>query len=352
MDTKIIKIDRSNFDIEDLKEASEILQAGGLVAFPTETVYGIGADGLNEEASNKIFCAKGRPSDNPLIIHIADFDALKVITKTIPAKGIKLAKQFWPGPLTLIFDKSKVVPYSTTGGLETIAIRMPSHPIAYELIRTSGVYVAAPSANISGRPSPTRAEHVVDDLVGKVDYIIDGGKVDIGLESTIVDVTSPTPTILRPGYITMAMIEDVVGPVNVDKAIITKSYNSNIIAKAPGMKYKHYAPKAELIIFEGSMNKVIKEINEATREKLKENYRVGIIATDESINLYLEGEIKTIGTRKDEDTIASSLFEILRDFDDDGVDYIFTESFDSSNLGQAIMNRLLKAAGYRVVTVK
>ncbi len=352
MDTKIIKVDRNNFDIEDLREASKILQAGGLVAFPTETVYGIGADGLKEEASNKIFSAKGRPSDNPLIIHIADFDALKVITKTIPEKGLKLAKQFWPGPLTLIFDKSKAVPYSITGGLETIAIRMPSHPIAYELIRTSGVYVAAPSANTSGRPSPTKVEHVIDDLAGKIDYIIDGGKVDIGLESTIVDVTSPTPIILRPGYITKAMIEEVIGPVNVDKAITSKSYNPNIIAKAPGMKYKHYAPKGQLIIFEGIMNKVIKEINEATKQKLKENYRVGIIATDESIDFYLDGDVKTIGTRKDEDTIASSLFEILRDFDDDGVDYIFTESFDNSNLGQAIMNRLLKAAGYRVITVE
>ena len=210
METKIIKIDRYKFDKQDLKEAAEILKAGGLVAFPTETVYGLGADGLKEEASSKIFSAKGRPCDNPLIIHIADIDALKVLTKTIPEKGFKLAKQFWPGPLTLIFDKSKTVPYSTTGGLETIAIRMPSHPIAYELIRTSGVYVAAPSANTSGRPSPTRAEHVADDLGGKIDYIIDGGKVDIGLESTIVDVTGSTPVVLRPGYITTDMIEDVV----------------------------------------------------------------------------------------------------------------------------------------------
>lgn len=352
METKIIKIDRYKFDKQDLKEAAEILKAGGLVAFPTETVYGLGADGLKEEASSKIFSAKGRPCDNPLIIHIADIDALKVLTKTIPEKGFKLAKQFWPGPLTLIFDKSKTVPYSTTGGLETIAIRMPSHPIAYELIRTSGVYVAAPSANTSGRPSPTRAEHVADDLGGKIDYIIDGGKVDIGLESTIVDVTGSTPVVLRPGYITTDMIEDVVGHVIVDKAISTKSYNPNIIAKAPGMKYKHYAPKGELIIFEGKMDKVIKKINEITKEKLEENYSVGIIATDETIEFYMKGNVKTIGTRKDEETIARGLFEILRGFDDDGVDYIFTESFNNGNLGQAIMNRLLKAAGYHIVTVE
>lgn len=352
METKIIKIDRYNFETQELKEAVKVLQAGGLVAFPTETVYGLGADGLKDEASSKIFNAKGRPSDNPLIIHIADLDALKVLTKTIPEKGFKLAKKFWPGALTLIFDKSKVVPYSTTGGLETIAIRMPSHPIAYELIKASGLYLAAPSANTSGRPSPTRAEHVVDDLDGKIDYIIDGGKVDIGLESTILDVTGTIPIVLRPGYITTAMIEDVVGHVRVDKTITTKSYNPNIIAKAPGMKYKHYAPKGKLIIFEGQMDKVIKKINEVTKEKLEENYKVGIIATDETIDLYKKGYVKTIGTRKDEETIARGLFEILREFDTGEVDYIFTESFNNSNLGQAIMNRLLKAAGYHIVTVE
>lgn len=352
MKTKIIKIDKNNFDIKDLEQPAKALQNGGLVAFPTETVYGLGADGLNEEASSKIFKAKGRPSDNPLIIHIADFDALNILTESIPKVAIELAKRYWPGPLTLIFDKNKAVPYSTTGGLETIAIRMPSHPIAYELIRRSGVYVAAPSANISGRPSPTQAQHVIDDLYGKVDYIIDGGKVDIGLESTIVDLTGPTPTILRPGYITTDMIEELVGKVNIDRAIIAKSYNPDIIAKAPGMKYKHYAPKAELIIFEGKMAKVITKINDLTLRRMKEGYKVGIIATDETIKFYSHGDIKTIGTRKDEETIARGLFEILREFDDDGVDYIFTESFNNKNLGQAIMNRLLKAAGYRITRVE
>lgn len=351
MNTKTIKIDRNNFNIEDLKEAAMTLKNGGLVAFPTETVYGLGADGLNPQASEKIYAAKGRPSDNPLIIHIADINALDVLTKNPSKKGIQLAKKFWPGPLTLIFDKSEIVPYSTTGGLETIAIRMPHHPIAYELIKMSGVYVAAPSANTSGRPSPTKAEHVMDDLDGKIDYIIDGGKVDIGLESTIVDVTDDIPTILRPGYITRSMIEDVIGPVNVDQALLSKSYNPNIVAKAPGMKYKHYAPKGELIIFEGEMDRVIGKINEITKQKISEGLKVGIIATDETIGAYKEGDIKIIGTRKDEDTIARGLFEILRDFDNDGVDYIFTESFGDNKLGQAIMNRLLKAAGYRVVKV-
>ena len=330
MKTKIIKIDRDNFEIQELKEAAKVLQDGGLVAFPTETVYGLGADGLNEKAANKIYKAKGRPSDNPLILHIADFAALDVLTKNTPKAAIKLAKNFWPGPLTLIFDKSKRVPYSTTGGLDTVAIRMPSHPIAYELIKLSGRYVAAPSANISGKPSPTRAEHVIDDLSGKIDCIIDGGKVDIGIESTIVDI---------------------IGHVNLDKAVTLTSPDSNVLAKAPGMKYKHYAPKGDLIVFEGKMDRVISKINEKAKQKTGEGYLVGIIATDETINYYEQGEIKTIGTRKDEGTIANGLFEILREFDDDGVDYIFTESFENNNLGQAIMNRLLKAAGYNIVNV-
>lgn len=351
MKTKIIKIDRDNFEIQELKEAAKVLQDGGLVAFPTETVYGLGADGLNEKAANKIYKAKGRPSDNPLILHIADFAALDVLTKNTPKAAIKLAKNFWPGPLTLIFDKSKRVPYSTTGGLDTVAIRMPSHPIAYELIKLSGRYVAAPSANISGKPSPTRAEHVIDDLSGKIDCIIDGGKVDIGIESTIVDFTSPIPTILRPGYITTNMIEDIIGHVNLDKAVTLTSPDSNVLAKAPGMKYKHYAPKGDLIVFEGKMDRVISKINEKAKQKTVEGYSVGIIATDETINYYEQGEIKTIGTRKDEGTIANGLFEILREFDNDGVDYIFTESFENNNLGQAIMNRLLKAAGYNIVNV-
>lgn len=351
MDTKLIKIDRDNFNIKDLEEPAKILKNGGLVAFPTETVYGLGADGLNPEASKKIYQAKGRPSDNPLILHIANFNALNILTSNLPEKGLELAKRFWPGPLTLIFDKSDIVPYSTTGGLDTVAIRMPSHPIAYELIRLSGTYVAAPSANTSGRPSPTKASHVIDDLDGKIDYIIDGGKVDIGLESTIVDFTSPIPTILRPGYITTSMIRDVIGSVNVDKAITSKTYNPNLVAKAPGMKYKHYAPQGELIIFEGDMDKVTKKINESTKQKMDEGYKIGIIATDETFDSYNQGDIKTIGSRRDEETIANGLFEILRDFDDDGVDYIFTESFDNTRLGQAIMNRLLKASGYRVIKV-
>lgn len=351
MKTKIIKVDPKNFKTNDIKEASLALQKGGVVAFPTETVYGLGADGLNKLAAKKIYQAKGRPSDNPLILHIADFDALNVLTKNPSVEGLKLAHRFWPGPLTLIFDKRERVPYSTTGGLDTVGIRMPAHPIAYQLIKESGVYVAAPSANISGKPSPTIARHVIEDLDGRIDYIIDGGKVAIGLESTIVDVTGDIPNILRPGYITAQMIEETVGRVHIDKAVIAKESDPNIVAKAPGMKYKHYAPKGEVIIFEGKINRVIHKINQMAEEKIKDGYKVGIIATDETLAFYDLGYIRTIGTRSDEDTIASGLFEVLRNFDYDNVDYIFTESFESDNLGQAIMNRLLKAAGYHIITV-
>lgn len=351
MKTKILKIDSNKFNASELSEAVEILRRGGLVAFPTETVYGLGADGLNQDASKKIYAAKGRPSDNPLILHIADFEALKELTLQCPEKGRKLAEAFWPGPLTIIFNKSDKVPYGTTGGLETVAIRMPSHPVAFELIRQSGIYVAAPSANVSGRPSPTKAEHVIEDMDGKIELIIDGGKVEIGLESTIVDVTGPIPIILRPGYITASMIEEVIGQIEYDKAVLTRVQDSSIIPKAPGMKYKHYAPKGKLTIYEGDSEAVVNAINEVVMAKLIAGYKVGVIATDETFNCYQHGAVKTIGTRKDEGTIARGLFEILREFDSEGTEYIYTESFQTNQLGQAIMNRLLKAAGYHIEKV-
>ncbi len=351
MKTKIIKLDKNNFNEDELKEASDILRKGGLVAFPTETVYGLGADGLNSEASGKIYAAKGRPSDNPLILHIAHMGSLKELTADCPEAGMKLANAFWPGPLTMIFNKSDRVPYNTTGGLETVAIRIPSHPIAYELIRKSGVYIAAPSANISGRPSPTMAEHVIEDMDGRIEMIVDGGMVDIGLESTIVDVTGEVPTILRPGYITASMLEAVVGPVNFDKAVLARKGDTGIIPKAPGMKYKHYAPKGDLTILEGTTEAVIQAINKYAAEKTSKGFKVGIISTDETLSCYPKGMVKSIGTRKDEDTIARGLFQILREFDDEGAEYIYTESFESKQLGQAIMNRLLKAAGYHIIKV-
>ena len=240
---------RSGISEEGIRLGGEILKKGGLVAFPTETVYGLGGNALDAEASAKIYAAKGRPSDNPLIVHIADWEAIEAIVSEIPEAAKKLADAFWPGPLTMILNKSDLVPYATTGGLETVAVRMPVNPIARALIRAGGGYVAAPSANTSGRPSPTRAEHVAEDLNGKIDMIIDGGTVDIGLESTIVDLTDGAPTILRPGYINQEMLEQVLGEVEMDRGLIAPG--SGVHPKAPGMKYRHYAPKADLIIVEG-----------------------------------------------------------------------------------------------------
>lgn len=351
MITKVKKISKDTWSVGDFTEASEILKSGGLVAFPTETVYGLGGDGLLPSAAKKIYAAKGRPSDNPLIVHIADMKSLKHLTVHIPDEAEKLAEAFWPGPLTMIFNKSANVPYGTTGGLDTVAVRMPNHPIALELIRSSGVLIAAPSANISGRPSPTAAEHVMEDLSGKIDMIIDGGEVGIGIESTIVDMTAGIPTILRPGYITKEMLEQVVGEVAIDQAILSKGVKDGLKPKAPGMKYKHYAPKGDLTLYNGDQEDVIVAINKAVQDKKQQDYKVGVIATDESMDKYDADIVMSIGSRKDEESVARHLYAILREFDHLEVEYIYGECFSKTNLGQAIMNRLLKAAGYQVIDV-
>ena len=345
----MIRMDPEHIDREAVREAGEILKAGGLVAFPTETVYGLGGDALDEKAAEKIYEEKGRPSDNPLIVHIAEISALDKIVTKVPEKARKLAEKYWPGPLTMIFNKNSIVPYGTTGGLETVAVRMPDHPVALELIRNGGGYVAAPSANTSGRPSPTCSLHVEEDLTGKIEMILDGGPVGIGLESTIVDFTEEIPTILRPGYINQEMLEQVIGPVQMDKGLIAS--DSSVRPKAPGMKYRHYAPKADLLVVEGTPEKVQEKIRQLTQEKVREGFQVGIIATDESADGYPQGLVKSIGTRKDEESIARHLFGVLREFDDCGVSYIYSEAFDTPQMGQAIMNRLLKAAGQQKIQV-
>ncbi|MDO5293748.1 MAG: L-threonylcarbamoyladenylate synthase [bacterium] len=351
MVTRLQFIDKNQFDIKELKEAADIIKDGGLVAFPTETVYGLGADGLKEEAAKKIYAAKGRPSDNPLILHIAEVSALEELSAKVPKSAYDLAKKFWPGPLTMILNKSEKVPYGTTGGLETVAIRMPNDEVALALIKMSGAYIAAPSANTSGRPSPTTAKHVMDDLSGKIDMVLDGGQVGIGIESTIVDLTGEYPTILRPGYITKSMLEEVVGEVRFDAAILKENKDKNLKPKAPGMKYKHYAPKGDLTIFEGNMEHIIARINELAAEKIASGQKVGIIATTETSEQYKHGIVKTVGTRADELTVAHGLYAVLREFDDLGVNVIYAESFEEYELGQAIMNRLLKAAGYDMVHI-
>jgi len=351
VNTSIIKIDIDNFHAKELDLAAEILRNGGLVAFPTETVYGLGANGLDKEASKKIYAAKGRPSDNPLIVHIAHKQDMEVLAKEVPEEAYKLAESFWPGPLTIILKKKDTVPYETTGGLDTVAIRLPANQIARELINRSNVFVAAPSANLSGKPSPTKADHVINDLSGRIDMIIDGGSATLGLESTIVDLSDGIAMILRPGFITKEMLENVIGPVQYDPAIIGKTIDPNIRPKAPGMKYRHYAPEGSLTIYSGELDHVITNINNMAKKKLDKGYSVGIIATEESKNLYQYGLIKSIGTRKDEASIAAGLYEILREFDKLHTEYIYTESYSDSRYGQAIMNRLLKAAGYQIVNV-
>lgn len=350
METKIFKLDHHAIDDEIIKKAAAAIRTGELVAFPTETVYGLGADALCPAAAKKIYAAKGRPSDNPLIVHIARWQDLLYIAKDVPKEAEKLAEAFWPGPLTMIVNKNDKVPYETTGGMDTVAVRMPSHPVALALIRESGRLIAAPSANASGRPSPTMAEHVAEDLAGRIPIILDGGEVGIGIESTIVDLTEEVPMILRPGYITGEMLERVIGKVHMDPGLIAE--NSAVKPKAPGMKYRHYAPKADLKIVDGAKEAVISAINALTKEQKEQNKRVGVIGTDETAALYQGDLILSMGSREDEDEIARHMYRILRTFDESGVDVIYSESFATPRIGQAIMNRLLKAAGHQVLMVQ
>lgn len=350
MDTIIEKIDPGNIDADVMDRAGKLIAEGELVAFPTETVYGLGGDALDPDASRKIYAAKGRPSDNPLIVHIAEFDDMKRVAREVPEQARKLADAFWPGPLTMIVWKSDAVPEATTGGMQTVAVRMPNHPVALELIRRSGCLIAAPSANTSGRPSPTEAQHVAEDLSGKIAMILDGGPVGIGIESTIIDLTEEKPMILRPGYITPEMLSEVLQEeVVIDPGIIAADDTRK--PKAPGMKYKHYAPKAEMIIVDGAQDVVIAKINELTAAKRAEGKKVAVIATDETKERYDAQVILSMGRRSDEDAIAQHLYKILRECDELEVGEIYSECFQTPRIGQAIMNRLLKAAGHTVIHV-
>jgi L-threonylcarbamoyladenylate synthase len=350
MKTVIAYIAHDSSDDKIYQQASEILKAKGLVAFPTETVYGLGADALDSEASAKIYAAKGRPSDNPLIVHIADIQDLYKLSSDVNEKAIKLAEAFWPGPLTMILKKSDIVPDSITGGLDTVAIRMPSHPTARELIRRSGVYIAAPSANTSGKPSPTRAKHVIHDMDGRIDMIIADDTVDIGVESTIVDVSGDVPTILRPGFITLAQVRDVLGEARLDPGI-GESVPDGVVPKAPGMKYKHYAPDAKITIVRGEQEKVTAKIRELAEQASESGAKVAVMASSETAGLYGGLNVIDMGSRNDEAEEARNLFAVLREFDEDGIDVVYSESFPTDNVGQAVMNRLVKAAGHTILDV-
>lgn len=347
METRIIKLEQEEPDEDLLREAGSVIRCGGLVAFPTETVYGLGGDALNKNSARKIYEAKGRPSDNPLIVHICRFKDIYEITERVPKEAVKIANAFWPGPLTMILPKSDRVPYETTGGLGTVAVRMPSHPVAQKLIAYGGGYVAAPSANASGRPSPTVARHVIEDMRDKIDMIVDGGEVGIGLESTIIDITVSPPQILRPGYITRKMLSGILGSVEEDITILKA--DSGQAPKAPGMKYRHYAPKGELTVVQGDAKEVTAYINAHAKDAMAAGNRVGVIATEELSGEYCADVVKCVGSRDDEDMIARHLYTVLREFDEEGVTMIYSESFDAKDFGQAIMNRLLKAAGHKVI---
>ena len=335
------KVDEALKKIDD---AAETLANGGLVAFPTETVYGLGANALDAAAVAKIYEAKGRPSDNPLIVHIARASNIGELTPQLTPKVIRLIDNFWPGPLTIVLPKKPNVPGITTGGLDTVAIRMPDDPVALELIKKSGVPIAAPSANISGRPSPTKGEHVITDLNGKIDAILIGNDCRVGIESTVLDLTGEVPTILRPGIITAENIEAALGgKVEMDPALyvnrprdVSDEEKSDFVPKAPGMKYTHYAPKAEMTIIEGQSDKVRSEIERLKGLNEKIGLKVGVILFEEKA--FIEA--------------AHEFFAKLRDMDDEGVDLILAGALsEQDGVGFAVMNRMLKSAGFNIAKV-
>lgn len=331
---------------EAIKRAGETIKRGGLVAFPTETVYGLGGDAKNPASSEKIYAAKGRPSDNPLIVHIADQEKLEEIASEIPESAKVLMDKFWPGPLTMVFWKKDCIPVETTGGLDTVAVRMPRHPIALDFIREAGGFVAAPSANRSGKPSPTIAKYVREDMNGKIEMILSSDTVDIGVESTIVDFTSDEISILRPGFITKEMILDVLDREDIRQVVLGE--DTKDAPKAPGMKYRHYAPKGELTIIEGKKEEVICRINELVKIAKQAGDQTEVLATEESKDAYQADVVKSVGAKENPMEIAYNIYRVLREFDDEEVTKIYSESFEVAGMGQAVMNRLLKAAGNHV----
>ena len=349
MKTILAKVDLGQPEAaEIIQTAAKILQEGGLVAFPTETVYGLGGNGLDSEACEKIYLAKGRPSDNPLILHISEREELDAIVREVSPAAQKLMDAFWPGPLTMIFLKKDIVPDKATGGLDTVAVRFPNHPVARAIIKAAGLPIAGPSANSSGRPSPTRASHVEFDLNGKIDMIVDGGAAEWGLESTIVDVSGEVPMILRPGAITKEMMEEVVGHVEVDPAILDKP-GADLKPKAPGMKYTHYSPNADVVLVKGEMAAVAAEINRLVEIERYLGLKTGVLATEETKHLYDADVVLSLGSRDHLEEVGANLYKYLRKFDFLDVNRVYSEVFPEEGEGMAIMNRLNKAAGYHVI---
>ena len=349
METKVAIIKDINTDIRFIEEAGKVIRNGGTVAFPTETVYGLGANALDDEAVRKIFIAKGRPQDNPLIIHVSTKEISELV-KDVPEVAQKIIDKFWPGPLTVILEKKDIIPNVTSANLNTIGIRMPNSEIALKLIELAERPIAAPSANISGRPSPTEVERCVEDLNGRVDYIIGGESSDIGVESTIVDCTVNPPLVLRPGGITLEMLKEINPEIELDKALKSKP-NDDFKPKAPGMKYKHYAPNAHLKIIKGKNEKTIEIINEIVENYIEKGNDVAILTTNENLNKFNNVKVISLGSENDLKEIAKNLFEALRKCDDLRVQYILCQGFEENGVGLAIMNRLNKAAGYDILEV-
>lgn len=324
--------------------AGSLIRRGGLVVFPTETVYGLGADATNSHAVKKIFVAKGRPQDNPLIVHIADISQLDELTDQVSQEAKVLLDAFWPGPLTILFKKKDNLPDETTGGLDTVAVRMPNHPLALEFIKKSKRPIAAPSANTSGRPSPTRMEHALEDLDGKVDMVIDGGATGLGLESTVLDLSGDVPLILRPGGITREMLLTYLDDVDYDKSID----DMDAKPKSPGQKYRHYSPKAQMEVYLGQDNLVIAAISKRIRELESSGQKVGLLTVDENIDAYDCHYKVSMGSSKNLEQVARKLFDAIRGFDILEVDIVIAEGFSEAGIGKAIMNRMAKAAGGKV----
>jgi L-threonylcarbamoyladenylate synthase len=348
METKVIVVDKENPDIEKIRMAARVIRAGGLVAFPTETVYGLGANTFDTEAVSRIFQAKNRPSDNPLIVHICTSSDIYELARNVPDTVEELTERFWPGPLTLLLKKAEHVPRPK--GIDEVTLRMPNNTVALALISESGVPISAPSANISGGVSPTTAQHVYHDLAGRIDIILDGGPTEVGVESTVLDLTSPVPVILRPGGVTYEDLKAILGNLAVHP-VAKAEKKIDVQARAPGMKYKHYAPQADVILVEGDTRNIVAKIEELADRKAGKGLKVGVMATAETAHLYSQANIKIVGSRKNLKTIAKNLFDVLRAFDEDEVDVIIAEGVVTEEIGLAIMNRLRKSAGFNIVRV-
>ena len=347
--TLILKVNPQKPEAAKVRVAAEFIKKGGLVAFPTETVYGLGADALNPTAVQALFKAKKRPLDNPPIVHVENVDDVYKLAKHVPPKAVLLMKQFWPGPLTLVLERSEMVPDVTVAGLNTVAIRMPKNKVALALIRESQCPIAAPSANLAGKPSPTNAQHVFDDLKGRIDAILDGGPTCIGVESTVLDLSVNPPLILRPGGTSFEALKKVLGDVTLHPFVATVEELAVSEARSPGMRHKHYAPNAELVLVEGSVPAVVEKVKELIASCKGRGNRVGVLATDETAQKYEADVVKSLGSRFNLDSVAQNLFRLLREFDVEGIDVIIAEGVPVEGLGLAVMNRLRKASGYNIV---